>query len=54
VTATQDLRRRVAAPGDDELARLARSFNTMLEALAHSRQASVSSSPTRRTSCARR
>ena len=39
VTATQDLRRRVTAPGDDELARLARSFNTMLEALAHSRQA---------------
>jgi two-component system sensor histidine kinase MprB len=39
VTATQDLRRRVTAPGDDELARLARSFNTMLEALAQSRQA---------------
>ena len=39
VTATQDLRRRVTAPGDDELARLARSFNTMLEALARSRQA---------------
>ncbi len=39
VTATQDLRRRVTAPGDDELARLARSFNTMLEALARSRRA---------------
>jgi len=39
VTATQDLRRRVSAPGDDELARLARSFNTMLEALAQSRRA---------------
>ena len=39
VTATQDLRRRVTAPGNDELARLARSFNTMLEALAQSRQA---------------
>jgi two-component system sensor histidine kinase MprB len=39
VTATQDLSRRVEAIGDDELASLARSFNSMLEALAESRRA---------------
>jgi two-component system sensor histidine kinase MprB len=39
VAATQDLSRRIDAPGDDELAGLARSFNAMLEALAESRRA---------------
>jgi two-component system sensor histidine kinase MprB len=39
VAATQDLSRRVEAIGDDELASLARSFNSMLEALAESRRA---------------
>ena len=39
VAATHDLSRRVDAVGDDELAGLARSFNTMLEALAESRRA---------------
>ena len=39
VAATHDLSRRVAAIGDDELASLARSFNSMLEALAESRRA---------------
>ena len=39
VAATQDLSRRVDAIGDDELAGLARSFNSMLEALAESRRA---------------
>jgi two-component system, OmpR family, sensor histidine kinase MprB len=39
VAATQDLNRRVEAVGDDELASLARSFNSMLEALAESRRA---------------
>ena len=39
VAATQDLSRRVDAVGDDELAGLARSFNSMLEALAESRRA---------------
>jgi two-component system sensor histidine kinase MprB len=39
VTATRDLRRRVEATGDDELARLARSFNTMLAALEASQRA---------------
>jgi two-component system sensor histidine kinase MprB len=39
VAATHDLSRRVEAVGDDELAGLARSFNTMLEALAESRRA---------------
>jgi two-component system sensor histidine kinase MprB len=39
VAATHDLSRRVDAVGDDELASLARSFNTMLEALAESRRA---------------
>jgi two-component system sensor histidine kinase MprB len=39
VAATHDLSRRVEAVGDDELASLARSFNTMLEALAESRRA---------------
>jgi two-component system sensor histidine kinase MprB len=39
VAVTQDLSRRVAAVGDDELAGLARSFNAMLEALAESRRA---------------
>lgn len=33
VAATQDLSRRIDVQGDDELARLARSFNTMLDAL---------------------
>jgi two-component system, OmpR family, sensor histidine kinase MprB len=33
VTATTDLSRRIEATGSDELSRLARSFNTMLEAL---------------------
>ena len=33
VTATRDLSRRIEAEGDDELARLARSFNGMLSAL---------------------
>jgi two-component system sensor histidine kinase MprB len=39
VAATQDLSRRVEAIGDDELASLARSFNSMLGALAESRRA---------------
>jgi two-component system sensor histidine kinase MprB len=39
VARTHDLSRRVEAVGDDELAGLARSFNTMLEALAESRRA---------------
>jgi two-component system sensor histidine kinase MprB len=39
VAATQDLSRRVEAVGDDELASLARSFNSMLAALAESRRA---------------
>jgi two-component system sensor histidine kinase MprB len=39
VAATHDLSRRVEAMGDDELASLARSFNSMLEALAESRRA---------------
>ena len=39
VTRTQDLRRRVHAPGEDELSRLAAAFNAMLAALAESRQA---------------
>ena len=39
VALTHDLSRRVDAVGDDELASLARSFNTMLEALAESRRA---------------
>src|SRR5215208_3219806 len=39
VAATQDLSQRVEAVGDDELASLARSFNSMLEALAESRRA---------------
>jgi two-component system sensor histidine kinase MprB len=39
VAVTQDLSRRVEAIGDDELASLARSFNSMLEALAESRRA---------------
>ena len=39
VAATQDLSRRVEAVGDDELAGLARSFNSMLESLAESRRA---------------
>jgi len=39
VAATQDLNQRVEAVGDDELASLARSFNSMLEALAESRRA---------------
>jgi two-component system sensor histidine kinase MprB len=39
VAATQDLSRRVEAAGDDELASLARSFNSMLGALTESRRA---------------
>jgi two-component system sensor histidine kinase MprB len=39
VTTTGDLRHRIEAAGDDELARLARSFNTMLGALERSREA---------------
>jgi two-component system sensor histidine kinase MprB len=39
VAATQDLSQRVEAIGDDELASLARSFNSMLEALTESRRA---------------
>jgi two-component system, OmpR family, sensor histidine kinase MprB len=39
VAATHDLSRRVEATGDDELASLAHSFNSMLEALAESRRA---------------
>jgi two-component system sensor histidine kinase MprB len=38
VAATQDLGARIDETGDDELARLARSFNSMLTALAASRQ----------------
>jgi two-component system sensor histidine kinase MprB len=39
VARTRDLSRRIEAEGDDELARLAASFNTMLEALGASRRA---------------
>ncbi len=39
VAATQDLRHSVAVEGDDEIARLATAFNTMLENLEQSRQA---------------
>jgi two-component system sensor histidine kinase MprB len=39
VAATHDLSQRVEATGDDELASLARSFNSMLEALTESRRA---------------
>ena len=39
VAATRDLSRRIAARGDDEVSRLARSFNTMLEALERSQRA---------------
>jgi two-component system, OmpR family, sensor histidine kinase MprB len=39
VARTRDLSRRIAASGGDELARLATSFNTMLEALDDSRRA---------------
>jgi two-component system sensor histidine kinase MprB len=39
VARTRDLSRRIAADGDDELSRLAGSFNTMLEALDASRRA---------------
>jgi two-component system sensor histidine kinase MprB len=39
VARTRDLSRRIEATGDDELGRLARSFNTMLEALESSRRA---------------
>ena len=39
VAATQDLSRRIEAGGDDELARMARSFNTMLAALDGARAA---------------
>jgi two-component system sensor histidine kinase MprB len=39
VARTRDLTRRIAADGDDELSRLATSFNTMLEALEDSQRA---------------
>jgi two-component system sensor histidine kinase MprB len=39
VARTRDLTRRIAAGGDDELSRLASSFNTMLEALEDSQRA---------------
>jgi len=39
VAATQDLSRRIAVDGDDELARMGRSFNTMLAALDGARAA---------------
>jgi two-component system sensor histidine kinase MprB len=39
VARTRDLSQRIAADGDDELSRLAGSFNTMLEALEGSRRA---------------
>jgi two-component system sensor histidine kinase MprB len=39
VARTRDLTRRISAEGDDELSRLAASFNTMLEALEHSQRA---------------
>jgi two-component system, OmpR family, sensor histidine kinase MprB len=39
VAHTRDLTRRIAAGGDDELSRLAASFNTMLGALEHSQRA---------------
>jgi two-component system, OmpR family, sensor histidine kinase MprB len=39
VARTRDLTRRIATGGDDELSRLATSFNTMLEALEHSQRA---------------
>ena len=54
VASTRDLTRRIDAHGDDELARLARAFNTMLEALDGPSGRRNSSSRTLRTSCARR
>lgn len=39
VASTRDLTRRIEAHGDDEVARLATAFNTMLEALEHSQRA---------------
>ncbi len=39
VASTRDLTRRIDAHGDDEVARLATAFNTMLEALEHSQRA---------------
>ena len=39
VATTRDLSRRIEATGDDEVSRLARAFNTMLEALEHSQRA---------------
>ena len=39
VATTRDLSRRIEANGDDEVSRLARSFNTMLEALERSQKA---------------
>ncbi len=41
ITETRDLSRRVDAPGQDELARLGTSFNTMLAALEESQQAQL-------------
>jgi two-component system sensor histidine kinase MprB len=39
VASTRDLSRRIEAEGSDEVSRLARAFNTMLEALQHSQHA---------------
>ena len=54
VARTQDLGHRIELGGEDELARLAASFNTMLAALSAPSSPSASSSPTPHTSCARR
>ncbi len=52
VARTRDLSRRIeAGGGDDELGRLAGSFNTMLEALERSMSRSASSSRTLLTNC---
>jgi two-component system, OmpR family, sensor histidine kinase MprB len=39
VASTRDLSQRITAQGEDEVSRLARAFNTMLEALEHSQRA---------------
>ena len=55
VSVTRDLSERIGVRGEDELGRLASSFNRMLGALeASSRMRSASSSLTLRTSCAPR
>ena len=54
VATTRDLSRRIEAQGEDEVSRLASSFNTMLEALDDVSAPSASSSPTPRTSSGRR